>query len=158
MLRVEMLHQHEPQARVERQMLEQLRECLQPARRCANPYNGEPDNFPPFVPGCRTPCVPSPQFPDVRFGCRRSRRILLANFFFAILQFQHDFAGDAGKQLLRHGFANSAATRIIQYAPRPSLRKSFFRRRILLAGDSLATVRREKQNMTERLRRRVGAV
>ncbi len=107
-------------------MLEQLRECLQPARRCPNPYNGEPDSFPPFVPCRRTLCVPSHQFPDVRFGGRRVCRILLTNFFFAILQFHHDFAGDAGKQLRRHGFANSAATRIIQYVPHPSRRKSFF--------------------------------
>ena len=30
-LRIEMLHQHEPHARVERQVLEQLRECFEPA-------------------------------------------------------------------------------------------------------------------------------
>src|SRR5713226_209377 len=126
MLRVEMLHQHEPQARVERQMLEQLRECLQPARRCPNPYNGEPDSFPPLLPGCRTLYLWSPQFPDVRFACRRIRRVLLTNVFFAMLRFHQDFAGDAGKQLLRHGFASSATTRIIQYVPHPSLRKSFF--------------------------------
>ena len=35
-LRIEMLHQHEPHARIERQMREQLRERLEPARRGAD--------------------------------------------------------------------------------------------------------------------------
>jgi hypothetical protein len=41
MLRVEMLHQHKPQARVEWQMLEQLPERLQPAGRSADANDGK---------------------------------------------------------------------------------------------------------------------
>ena len=39
--RVEMLHQHKPHPSIERQMPEQLRECLQPTRRRADPDDGK---------------------------------------------------------------------------------------------------------------------
>ena len=41
MLRIEMLHQHERHAGVEREMLEQLRERLQPAGRGADAHDRE---------------------------------------------------------------------------------------------------------------------
>ncbi len=41
MLRIQVLHQHKAHARIERQMFQQLRERLQPARGCADAHDGK---------------------------------------------------------------------------------------------------------------------